>query len=106
MMNCGAGRDKRVRGQDDFVPPPDTCGHQRDQESVGAIPDPEGMLNAEVLREIGLELVEILLQDELSSRKHALDRAQDLLALSREKCGVVEEWNRPDFGSVHEHQPS
>src|SRR5437870_3650976 len=106
MVYGRPGRDEGVRGHDDLVPPADPRRQQCDQETVGTVADTESMLDTEVPREICLELVEFFLQDKPARREHSVDRAHDLLALSREERRVVEEWNRPDLGSVHEHQPS
>ena len=71
------GGDERVGGDDDFVARPDAQSLQRQEQRLGAVRDADAVLRAAVGRELRLERLHLIAEDERGVVADVLDRRLD-----------------------------
>ena len=92
MDHAGSG-EERVRGDDHLIAAADAENHEGDEERVGAGREADGELRLAVLREVALEVIDALAEDEVLRGVNLFGDAEDLLAERRVLQLEVEQRN-------------
>ena len=68
-------------------------GSERDRDRVSAVGHPDHVLDAEILRELALERVDLRPEDKRAASDHLTDPDEDVLTQRSKWRGRVKQWN-------------
>src|SRR5262249_558831 len=81
--DCGVGNGQHS------IPRPHTTGTQGNMQRIGTAPDPDSMLDTEVVSELLLESGDFLAQNVHSAVQYLLDRLIDFIPMRPVICGGI-----------------